>query len=193
MQHSSKTGLSFFLVEHESTAKNKFMAFRLLQYMVSLSAEHLQQGHKKLPIILPLCVYHGEVSPYPHSTDLYDHFDEPDFARQVMFKPFKLIDLTIFSDEEISQHVAALMEMLFKHHRAKNFMVIMRKMLQNRLMQNVVKQLPISYLRDMLSYIVHTTQDEYELQATHHLIKELIQAFPEGICEEINYDVCTTI
>ena len=71
------------------------MAFRLLHYIVSLSHEHLQQGHKKLPIILPLCIYHGEVSPYPHSTDLYDNFEDSELARKVAFKPFKLIDLTV--------------------------------------------------------------------------------------------------
>ncbi len=170
----------FFLVEHESTAKNKLMAFRLLHCMVSLCSEHLQQGHKKLPIILPLCIYHGEISPYPHSTDLYDHFADPEFAREVAFKPFTLIDLTILSDEEMSQHgLAALMEMLFKHYRAKNFLSIMRKMLQSQLIQNVVKQLNISYLNDMLNYVLSTTQDETEPKAAQHLIQALISAFPE--------------
>lgn len=121
-QINKKPGYLFFLVEHESTAKNELMAFRLLHYMVSLSAEHLQQGHKKLPIILPLCIYHGEISPYPHSTDLYDNFADPGFAREVAFKPFTLIDLTILSDEEISQHgLASLMEMLFKHTELRTF------------------------------------------------------------------------
>lgn len=80
-------------MEHESTAKDELMAFRLLHYIVSLSYEHLQQGNRKLPIVLPLCIYHGEVSPYPHSTDLYDNFEDPELARKVAFKPFKLIDL----------------------------------------------------------------------------------------------------
>ncbi|BBB15366.1 transposase [Candidatus Rickettsiella viridis] len=174
------SGYLFFLVEHESTAKDELMAFRLLHYIVSLSYEHLQQGNKKLPIILPLCIYHGEVSPYPHSTDLYDNFADPEFARKVAFKPFKLIDLTVLSDDEISQHgLAALMEMLFKHQRDKNFLSIMRKMLQSHLVQNVIKQLNISYLNDMLNYVLSTTQDETEPKAAKRLIEELIKAFPE--------------
>jgi predicted transposase/invertase (TIGR01784 family) len=179
-QINQKSGYLFFLVEHESTAKNELMAFRLLHYMVSLSAEHLQQGHKKLPIILPLCIYHGEISPYPHSTDLYDNFEDPEFAREVAFKPFKLIDLTILSDEEISQHgLVSLMEMLFKHHRARNFLSIMRKMLKTNLVQNVINQLNISYLNDMLNYVLSTTRDETEPKAAQHLIQEIIKAFPE--------------
>ena len=177
---NEKSGYLFFLVEHESTAKDELMAFRLLHYIVSLSHEHLQQGHKKLPIILPLCIYHGEVSPYPHSTDLYDNFEDSELARKVAFKPFKLIDLTVLSDEEISQHgLLSLMEMLFKHHRDKNFLSIMRKMLKTQLVQNVIKQLNISYLSDMLNYVLSTTQDETEPQADRVLIKELVGAFPQ--------------
>lgn len=156
------------------------MPFRLLHYIVSLSYEHLQQGNKKLPIILPLCIYHGQVSPYPHSIDLYDNFEDPEFARKVALKPFKLVDLTILTDEEIRKHgLASLMEMLFKHHRAKNFLSIMRDMLNSHIVQNVVKQLNISYLNDMLNYVLSTTQDETEPKAAQHLIKELIQAFPK--------------
>jgi predicted transposase/invertase (TIGR01784 family) len=148
--------------------------------MVSLSYNHLRQGHKKLPIILPLCLYHGEDTPYPHSNDLYDCFDDPELARQLAFKPFKLIDLTILSDEEISQHgLAALLEMLFKHHRSKQFLSIMRKLIKSNLLQTVIKQLDIAYLTDMLNYIVNTSQDEIEPQAAQHLIRELIQVFPQ--------------
>ena len=54
-------------------------------------------------------------------------------------------------------------------------------MLQNQLVQKIIKQLDVSYLTDMLSYVVNTTQDENEPQAARHLTKELIQAFPEQL------------
>lgn len=119
-------GYLFFLLEHQSTA-DPLMAFRFLHAIVSLSYEHLIQGYKKLPIILPFCMYHGEKSPYPYSTCLYDCYDDPEFAREVALKPFQLIDLTVISDEEIKTHgLVGLMEMLFKHQRDKNFLSIMR-------------------------------------------------------------------
>ncbi len=177
---NEKSAYLFFLIEHESTAKDPLMAFRFLHYMVSLSYNHLRQGHKKLPIILPLCLYHGEETPYPHSNDLYDCFDDPELARELAFKPFKLIDLTILSDEEISQHgLAALLEMLFKHHRSKQFLSIMRKLIKSNLLQNAIRQLDIAYLTDMLNYIISTSQDETEPRAAQHLIHELIQVFPQ--------------
>ncbi len=51
-------------------------------------------------------------------------------------------------------------------------------MLQNQLVQNIIKQLNISYLNDMLNYVLSTTQDETEPKAAQHLIEELIKAFP---------------
>jgi predicted transposase/invertase (TIGR01784 family) len=115
-----------------------------------------------------------------NSLSIYDCYPDPEFAKKTAFKPFRLIDLTVLSDEEISQHgLAALMEMLFKHQRDKDFLSIMRKMLQSRLVQNVIKELNISYLNDMLNYIVTTTQDETEPKAAQHLIQDLIRAFPD--------------
>jgi predicted transposase/invertase (TIGR01784 family) len=176
---NNSTCYLYFLLEHQSTA-TPLMAFHFLYAIVSLSNEYIKQGHKKLPIVLPFCVYNGETSPYPYSCNLYDNFEDPELAREIAFKPFKLIDLTVLSDEEISQHgLVSLMEMLFKHHRAKNFLSIMRKMLENNLVQNVIKQLNITYLNDMLNYVLSTTQDETEPKAAQHLIEELINAFPE--------------
>lgn len=178
-QINQKSAYLFFLLEHQSSA-DKLMAFRMLHYVVSLSYEHLQQGHNKLPIILPLCIYHGEVSPYPYSIDLYDCFEDVEFAQKVAFKSFKLIDLTVLSDEEIKRHgLAGLMEMLFKHYRAKNFLSVMRKLIRMKLIQDVVRQLNNAYFSDMLNYVINNSQDENEPEAAKQLIQELLQAFPE--------------
>ncbi len=69
--------------------------------------------------------------------------------------------------------------MLFKHQRDKNFLTIMRQLLESQFIQNIIKQLNISYLTDMLNYIVNTSQDDSEPKAAQHLIDELIKAFPE--------------
>ncbi len=85
-------------------------------------------GHKKLPIVLPICLYHGTKTPYPHLLDIYECFDNPLLAKQTIFKPFTLIDLTVLSDDELAQDgLAFLMEMLLKHSRAKNFLTILKQ------------------------------------------------------------------
>ncbi len=86
---NNKPGYLNFLFEHQSTP-DSLMAFRFLHSTVSLSYEHLLQGHKKLPIILPFCIYHGEASPYPYTNDLYDTFEDPELARKLVLNPLNL-------------------------------------------------------------------------------------------------------
>src|SRR5260364_91141 len=84
--------------------------------------DELKAGRKKLPLVLRLCVYLGAASPFRPSTGIYDDFDDPDFARAMMFKPFSVIDLTTLPEEMIRQHgTAALMEMLLKYARERDF------------------------------------------------------------------------
>ena len=51
----------YHVVEHQSSP-DPLLAFRILQYNVALMEEHLAQGHKKLPVILNLCMYAGAKS-----------------------------------------------------------------------------------------------------------------------------------
>ncbi|MES2997889.1 MAG: Rpn family recombination-promoting nuclease/putative transposase [Pseudomonadota bacterium] len=171
-----KEGYIFFLLEAESTANENLMAFRKLQYTVGVMDQHIQQGYKKLPIVLPICIYHGSQSPYPHSLDVYDLFDDARLARQVAFKPFTLIDLTTLSDEEISQHgLAALMEMLLKHGRAKNFLTILNQRIE--FIRGILNQLGKEYRRFVVKYMINETQDEAP-NAVDQLVQTLVTAFP---------------
>lgn len=70
----NKPAFLYFLIEHQSTP-DKLLAFRLLYYIFQLMKRHLDQGNDQLPIVLPMCIYHGDESPYPHSRDIvtYSH------------------------------------------------------------------------------------------------------------------------
>jgi predicted transposase/invertase (TIGR01784 family) len=104
------------LIEHQSTAA-EHMAFRLLQYTVKVMQDHLNAGYDKLPIVLLLCLYHGMQSPYPYSNDIYDDFADIALARQWVFKPFQLIDLTQFTSQELQKHgMAAVMEIFLQSY-----------------------------------------------------------------------------
>ena len=84
-QFDGKDGYIFFILEAESTANEELMAFRQLQYSIAAMDQHLRQGHKKLPITLPICLYHAIASPYPHPLDVYQCFDNPDLAKKIVF------------------------------------------------------------------------------------------------------------
>ncbi|WP_440682913.1 Rpn family recombination-promoting nuclease/putative transposase [Cysteiniphilum halobium] len=53
---NGKDAYVYVLFEHQSSS-DELMAFRLLLYVVQIMQQHLQQGHDKLPIILPAVVY----------------------------------------------------------------------------------------------------------------------------------------
>lgn len=177
-QFDDKEGYIFFILGAESTENEELMAFRQLQYSVAAMDQHIRQGHKKLPIVLPICLYHGIESPYPHSLDVYQCFDSPDLARQVVFKPFTLLDLTVLSDDELAKDgLAFLMEMLLKHSRTRNFLTILKQ--RREAIKGILKQLNKESRRFMVKYVINETQDENEPDAVEQLVQILTTDLPE--------------
>ncbi|POW60823.1 ISNCY family transposase [Candidatus Pantoea alvi] len=117
---SGDDGYLQVLIEHQSTP-DKQMAFRLLRYAVAAMKRHLDAGHKKLPLVIPVLFYAGQRSPYPWSTCWLDGFGDPVLAAAVYGKAFPLVDVTVIPDEEIVQHrrMAAL-TLLQKHIRQRD-------------------------------------------------------------------------
>jgi predicted transposase/invertase (TIGR01784 family) len=116
-RQGSQTGYIYHLIEHQSTP-DALMAFRLMRYSISVMHRHLAQGHSRLPLVVPILYYHGEASPYPHSTDWFDLFDHPDVARNLYTQPFPLVDVTVISDKKIFEHRRiALLEITQKYVR----------------------------------------------------------------------------
>ena len=114
---NGKDAYVYVLFEHQSSS-DELMAFRLLLYVVQIIQQHLQQGHDKLPIVLPSVIYHGKESPYPYSTSLFDCFEDKEIAQEYMFKSFNLLDLTIMSDDDLGKFDANLVfEYMLKHSR----------------------------------------------------------------------------
>ncbi|MCS3431439.1 Rpn family recombination-promoting nuclease/putative transposase [Klebsiella sp. BIGb0407] len=108
-------GYIHVLIEHQSTP-DKHMAFRLLRYSVAAMQRHLDAGHKKLPLVIPVLFYTGRRSPYPYSTRWLDEFNDPGLAEKLYNGNFPLVDVTVIPDEEIMEHrrMAAL-TLLQKH------------------------------------------------------------------------------
>jgi predicted transposase/invertase (TIGR01784 family) len=150
-----------------------------LQYSIAAMDQHIRQGHKKLPIVLPICLYHGEQSPYPHSLDFYDSFSNPDLARRVMFKPFILLDLTVIPDDKLAEDgLASLMEMLLKHARAKNFLTILKQ--RRECIKKILKQLGREPRRFVVKFVINEIQyDETEPDAVDQIVQIFATDLPE--------------
>jgi predicted transposase/invertase (TIGR01784 family) len=114
----------YTLIEHQSTAVWN-MPLRILNYQLSIINSHLEQHpeQKKIPIVVPLLVYNGKISPYPYSLNIFDLFNNVKLAKKTLAKPAHLIDLTVMDDQEIKQHnLIGLLEFSQKHVRDRKFL-----------------------------------------------------------------------
>lgn len=111
-------GYIHLLVEHQSSP-DVHMGFRLMRYAIAAMQKHLEAGHQKLPLVIPVLYYAGKRTPYPYPVNWLKEFNDPALAGKLYGGAFPLVDVTVISDEEIAQHrhIAAL-TWLQKHVRA---------------------------------------------------------------------------
>ncbi|MEM6051656.1 Rpn family recombination-promoting nuclease/putative transposase [Erwinia sp. P7711] len=115
LKTSAGDGYIHVLIEHQSTP-DRHMAFRLIRYAVAAMQRHLEAGHKKLPLVIPVLFYTGRRSPYPYSTRWLDEFDDPALAERLYGSAFPLVDVTVIPDDEIMTHRSmAALTLLQKH------------------------------------------------------------------------------
>ena len=114
-------GYVYLLFEHKSYPE-RWIHLQLLEYMLNIWRLHLKQQPKgqqetRLPVILPLVLYHGERA-WSLETRFAAMFDAPDEALAAYVPNFEYLvqDLTRYSDEEITGTVVSRVVMLlFKH------------------------------------------------------------------------------
>ncbi|NMM74480.1 hypothetical protein BSF37_22040 [Serratia marcescens] len=117
---SGEDGYVYVLLEAQSSP-DKHMAFRLMRYSVAAMQRHLDAGHKKLPLVIPVLFYTGKRSPYPYSTNWLQEFDDPTLAGKLYTGDFPLVDVTVIPDEEIMGHRSmAALTLLQKHIRQRD-------------------------------------------------------------------------
>lgn len=122
-------GYIHVLIEHQSVP-DRHMAFRLMRYAIAAMQRHLERGHKRLPLVIPMLCYAGRRSPYPYSTRWLDEFDDARLAGSLYSRSFPLVDVTIIPDDEIMQHrrMAAL-SLLQKHIRQRDLAELMDRLI----------------------------------------------------------------
>ena len=140
------------VIEHQSSP-DAHMAFRLMRYAMGAMQRHLDAGHKKLPLVVPMLFYHGAVTPYPFSLCWLDEFADPFTARQLYTAAFPLVDITVVADDEIMQHRRiALLELMQKHIRKRDLMGLMEQLVA-LLVKGYAND---SQLKTLFNYMIQT-------------------------------------
>ena len=164
-------GYVHVLIEHQSSP-DRHMAFRLLRYAVAAMQRHLEAGHKKLPLVIPMLFYTGKRSPYPYSTRWLDEFDDPAVAEKLYGGSFPLIDITVIPDDDIM------------NHRSMAALTLLQKHIHQRDMATLTDRLATLLMRDYLSSSQVTVLIHYLLQAgesadSEAFVRELAQRVPQ--------------
>jgi len=124
LKTASGEGYIYVVIEHQSSPDAQ-MAFRLMRYAIAAMQRHLDGGHTRLPLVVPMLFYHGATTPYPWSLNWLDCFTDPQLARELYISPFPLVDITVIPDDEIVSHRrVALLELIQKHIRQRDLMNI---------------------------------------------------------------------
>jgi len=159
------------LIEHQSSP-DKHMAFRLLRYAVAAMQRHLDIGHKKLPLVIPVLFYTGKRSPYPYSTRWLDEFNDPEQAEKLYNSHFPLVDVTLIPDDEIMGHRSmAALTLLQKHIYRRDLAGQLDNLATLLLTEHITRQQLVS----LINYLVQAG----ETPDAEAFVRELAQRVPQ--------------
>ncbi|MEQ4530569.1 MAG: Rpn family recombination-promoting nuclease/putative transposase [Mixta sp.] len=164
-------GYIHVLIEHQSTP-DKHMAFRLIRYAVAAMQRHLEAGHKKLPLVIPVLFYTGRRSPYPYSTRWLDEFDNPELAGKLYSNALPLVDVTVIPDDEIMGH------------RRMAALTLLQKHIHQRDIATLTDRLATLLMADYLSSpqimaLIHYLIQAGESADSEAFVRELAQRVPQ--------------
>lgn len=171
LKTSAGDGYIHVLVEHQSSP-DKHMAFRLIRYAIAAMQRHLEAGHKKLPLVIPVLFYVGKRSPYPYSTRWLDEFDNPELAGELYSSAFPLVDVTVIPDDDIMDH------------RSMAALTLLQKHIHQRDIATLTDRLATLLMADYLSSPQVMVLIQYLLQAgesadSEAFVRELAQRVPQ--------------
>ncbi|KKI44067.1 Rpn family recombination-promoting nuclease/putative transposase [Hafnia alvei] len=165
------TGYVHVLIEHQSSP-DIHMAFRMTRYAIAAMQRHLDAGHKKLPLVIPILFYVGKRSPYPYTTRWLDEFDDPELAANVYGGAYPLVDVTVIPDDEIMDH------------RSMAALTLLQKHIHQRDIATLTDRLVTLLMADYLSSpqviaLIHYLVQTGESADSEAFVRELAQRVPQ--------------
>lgn len=156
-QMNNQTAYIYALIEHKSSP-DAWAPFQLLMNKLYALDEHKRSyPNKFLPVIVPLLLYHGKESPYPHSTDVYQCFADSKLAQKVGLLECPLADLSIMSDDDTKQHKqAAIMTKVLKDSLTKDCLTLLADLVKDQEYRRILNDLDDasdSYFQSVLNYL----------------------------------------
>jgi hypothetical protein len=173
-------------IEHQSRDDDT-MPLRTYKYHKSLVDLHFEQGGKGLPVTIFLCLYHDPTAnkSWTSNIKLDSCFINEKHANRSFLcgiNPFKLIDLTIVSDEEISEHgKASILEWALRDAYLPGDEYLQR--MAERIDQQGYLSLGDSFKDALIEYIAYVCKGSESLHNVMEVVNKLINLTP-GLPEQ---------
>lgn len=160
----------YILAEHQST-NDKYMSARLLEYNASIMKEHMKKFKtKKAPIIINILIYAGK-NEYTGPKTYYEMFENPELAKEIMFKDLHLVNLQATGINELSKDgKAAAAEILLKQGIKRDI----GKFLEENVKILKVLMYELPYLNKATDYIFFLNSGKNQEKIVN-LLKEVTQ------------------
>jgi len=181
LKNKSSCVYMYLLVEHQSSAE-ELMPVRILRYQLEIIQNHIDKYKTKdnLPLVVPLVLYNGKLSPYPYKIDILDLFADKQLIDGIGLGRFKLVDLTVMPENEILQHKKiALLEMCLKHIAVRDFSKVVKYIL-DAIIVAYNNNLNKSLFDSTLSYLIEA-KEEHDLLPLFDKIIEHVSEYKEDI------------
>jgi predicted transposase/invertase (TIGR01784 family) len=173
------TAYFYLLCEHQSKV-DRDMAFRFLVYIIRLMELHLQRyPGNPLPIVYPILVYSGEQK-WDAPLEIFELFgNQASLAREILFKPYKLIDLQRVPDEELHKQTwSGLFQYALKCRHLSEYRLFLETLFP------WLKELSDLNARDYVTTVLSYTMDGMEVGDVK-LFLEKSQELPEKLRGEV--------
>lgn len=143
--------LVYLLCEHKSYP-DRWVALQVLRYVLEIL--HRNKQTYSLPLIIPICLYHGPVSPYPYQQNIFELFDDPELAKRFLLNPLTVVDLNKMTDKEIAQcGDASLLLGIQKHIHDKDFNMSFKHLVAHPQIANVLAKSAKQQFYAVLQYL----------------------------------------
>jgi len=174
----------YVLLEAQSKVDHK-IAFRLWKYTLLLLERHINDK-AKLPLVAPIVLYHGKAK-YTAVKSLWQLFEDPDTAKELMSDEHMLIDLESMADDDIKkkQHLGML-EFFLKHIHDRDMIKLWKEFFES--FEDMIlldKQNGYIYIKSFLYY----TDAKLENNKKEELTRVILTSLPKEDGEDIMYTI----
>lgn len=183
---NQRTGYVYLLFEHKSYQSEK-TGLQLYKYMGEIwDRTSKKQTQKKLPVIIPLVIYHGRRSwrlgrSFGESVEGFDHLPE-ELKHVVPNFHYIVYDLSTYADQDIKgvaqiQILFSLLRDIYTKNPEALKQTIFRAMEALRALEKEATAL--AYVETLLRY-VFSASDAFTKHDIHDIVKTLETTYPKG-------------